>query len=256
MDILYSREIGSFKRFFVYFIDISIVTLIVNLLNMPIIKYLESELGTLNDAIDKLFKTLESYEGGLIELEQMLNMLMGVTNYALLLTALTLPITLLVYFLYFVLQPMKSKYQTLGRKLMNVNVERVNGNNLTYGKLILRELVGTYFLYRYLGTIMILINLIVYFITKRTLADHISGTNMYDIANMNYQNDGYYDNNGNYHDNNGGYYDNNGNYYDNNGGYYDNNGNYYDNNGNYYDNNGNYYENNNYDNSYKDENDN
>ena len=239
VDTLYSREIGSFKRFFVYFIDVFIVTLIINLLTAPIIFYFNSELGTLNDALDRLLQAMESFENGLISSEQLLNMAMGVAKYGLLVLITTLPIALLVYFLYFVLQPMKTKYQTLGRKLMNVNVERVNGERLTYGKLMVRELVGTCLIYNYLGSIMELVNLIVYFTTRRTLADHVSGTNMYYIADMNYQNNGYYDNDGNYY-NNAGYYDENGNYYENNS--YDENG--YDENG---------YDNNNYDDRYSDD---
>lgn len=236
------RELDTLRRFAVFFIDMTLVNLCINLITAPILAYFESELGSLQSVVDKLNVVLENFINGMATEEELLNMSMGLLKYGLLVLLVTLPVSLLIFFLYFVLQPMKTKYQTLGRKLMHARVERLDGEPLSYKTLCIRELVGSLLFYNILGGILMLITLIVYFTSKRSLVDHISKTNLYDLNKSVAYNQGNY-NGYNSYDNNG-YNNNYNNSYDNN---YDNNSynNYDDNNYDNDDNNDSYYNGNN-----------
>ena len=89
-------------------------------------------------------------------------------------------IALLIYMAYFVILPIAWKHQTLGRWLAKVKVVKLNGSNLSFGTLLIREFLGKLFLGIMSFGIVWLISVIMMEIAtvKRTIHDRMANTLM------------------------------------------------------------------------------
>ena len=89
-------------------------------------------------------------------------------------------IAMLIYMAYFVILPIVWKNQTLGRWIAKVKVVKLNGSNLSFGTLLIREFLGKLFLGVMTFGIVWLISVIMMEIAtvKRTIHDRMANTLM------------------------------------------------------------------------------
>ena len=89
-------------------------------------------------------------------------------------------IALVIYFAYFIILPIIWKKQTVGRWLAKVKVVKLNGSNLSFGTLLIREFLGKLFLGVMTFGIVWLISVIMMEIAtvKRTIHDRMANTLM------------------------------------------------------------------------------
>lgn len=89
-------------------------------------------------------------------------------------------IAMLIYMAYFVILPIVWKNQTLGRWIAKVKVVKLNGSNLSFGTLLIREFLGKLFLGVMSFGIVWLISVIMMEIAtvKRTIHDRMANTLM------------------------------------------------------------------------------
>ena len=97
------------------------------------------------------------------------------------LTALFFTIgAIFIYILYFVILPIFWKKQTLGRWAAHVKVVKLNGSNLSFGTLLIREFLGKFFLGVMTFGITWLVSVIMMELAtvKRTIHDRMANTLM------------------------------------------------------------------------------
>ena len=134
-----------------------------------------------NELIDKISETYYNYlkTGNnelLIEFENMAKEFMGLY---LIRTGVYIGMVALIILLYLVVLPYFWQYQTLGRLFARVKIiSRENNLRPSFGRLILREIVGTFFFYYVINFIMILISGILCLSSNRSLVDMLSRTEL------------------------------------------------------------------------------
>jgi uncharacterized RDD family membrane protein YckC len=89
-------------------------------------------------------------------------------------------IAMVIYMVYFVILPIVWKHQTFGRWLAKVKVVKLNGSNLSFGTLLIREFLGKLFLGIMSFGIVWLISVIMMELAtvKRTIHDRMANTLM------------------------------------------------------------------------------
>lgn len=89
-------------------------------------------------------------------------------------------IAMAIYMIYFVILPIAWKHQTFGRWLAKVKVVKLNGSNLSFGTLLIREILGKLFLGIMSFGIVWLISVIMMELAtvKRTIHDRMANTLM------------------------------------------------------------------------------
>ena len=89
-------------------------------------------------------------------------------------------IAMAIYMIYFVILPIAWKHQTFGRWLAKVKVVKLNGSNLSFGTLLIREFLGKLFLGIMSFGIVWLISVIMMELAtvKRTIHDRMANTLM------------------------------------------------------------------------------
>ncbi len=161
------------QRFFTYLIDFFIITTIASLIARVIPAYSQN-VAIFQEDLEIIFNQVVADNVDLLLYEEMVKA-------GLIYMGILLSITLLVTFLYLVVLPYYWPTQTVGRLIMGVKVINLRGNErVSFGKLALRELVGSFLLYQVLGNTLILTLLNWYYCATRgrSFADMIGGTRL------------------------------------------------------------------------------
>ncbi len=133
---LISNKAYFFQRLIAYILDMFIVTLIVSLLSQPFI-----DLKTMNKLQEEESKVVEKYMKGDIKPETYVYQSMDI-NYQIARNngAYSL-ISMAVIILYFVVYQFYNKGQTIGKKIMNIQIVKDDRTSLSIDDLIYRSLI-------------------------------------------------------------------------------------------------------------------
>ncbi len=166
------------RRFCVFIIDIFLITLIASLILMGVLALIHYDNVRLNELTQSLLNNYVDIVYGRVS-DQVMNDLREFYYLYLYREAVRQAITLVLYFLYLVVFQYFFKGQTIGRYLLRVKVveDRNVEGKISFGRLILREIVGSYLFYNLLS-ILGFISMIFAAATGKSLVDRISGTSM------------------------------------------------------------------------------
>lgn len=161
------------QRFLVYLIDIAIINLLVTLCAQGFSKLIHFDVSVGDAFLEAFLKALEGTEPSI-----RWDYLWEYLKYVLIENGIQLMFTLIFILIYLVILPMVWSSQTLGRVIMKTRVVNKDGTKVTKGKIVLREVVGTFLLYMLVGSPALLASLILILTGGRSLVDYVGKTSL------------------------------------------------------------------------------
>ena len=169
------------QRFLAYLIDAILIAGAAFGLMFAVLAISHYDFARYNELIDKISETYYNYlrTGNtelLTEFESMAKEFMGLYMIR---TGAYYAMVALIILLYLVVLPYFWQYQTLGRLFARVKIiSRDNNLRPSFGRLMLREIVGTFFFYYVINFVLILISGILCLSSNRSLVDMLSRTEL------------------------------------------------------------------------------
>ncbi len=175
-------RVSSFRRFAIYFIDIGLITLVASFILIGVLKLFNFDTARYNALYDSILKNYADFitsGSSKISSQEAMNEIYEFLKLYMIREAYRAGISFILIIGYLVILPYFTKWQTLGRLITRSIVINDNGEiKPTFGKLLVRELVGTFILYILFGGLIGLISAIIAIVTERSLVDRISRTVM------------------------------------------------------------------------------
>ncbi len=169
------------QRFLAFIIDAILIAGAAFGLMYAILAMMQFDFARYNELIDKISEVYYNYmrtgnNDLLIEFENMAREFLGLYMTRI---GIYYAMVALMILLYLVVLPYFWQYQTLGRLFAKVKII-ARDNNLTpsFGKLILRELVGTFIFYYLINSVLVLISGILCLSSNKSLVDMLSRTEL------------------------------------------------------------------------------
>ena len=169
------------QRFLAFLIDGMLISAAAFGLMFAVLAIFHYDFSRYNELIDKISETYYNYlrTGNnelLIEFENMAREFMGLYMIRI---GIYYAMVALIILLYLVVLPYFWQYQTLGRLFARVKIiYRDNNLRPSFGRLVLREIVGTFFFYYIINFILVLISGILCLSSNRSLVDMVSRTEL------------------------------------------------------------------------------
>lgn len=182
------------QRFITYLIDFIIIEMVAGLIASAIPAYSQN----MNIFQEDMGILVNQIYNGSLDMLLYQEMMRAYFAY----TGILLLISLVVTFLYLVVLPYYWPKQTVGRLAMGLKVINLHNNEpVSFGKLALRELVGSFLLYRILSSTLIIALLNWYYCASRgrSFADMIGGTRLVYVRGV-VEEENYYSENSSNHD--------------------------------------------------------
>ena len=145
------------KRLAAYIIDIMIVMFISSLLTIPfnsesVNKLSQQTVDVTNEYLNKGIDT-STYMNQSIDLSYQLSKLTGLSTV----------ITIIIYVLYFIVFQYYMSGQTIGKRILNIRIEKNDNSDLTMNDIVIRNLINNSILCNIVVVILVLISKNVYF---------------------------------------------------------------------------------------------
>ncbi len=191
-------NVNKLQRFIIYLIDITIITCLSKLCVQGfsyIIHFNYADIDVissgLNQELNKILNAIVSHTA--FDMTAFWDYIRKYFSMAAIQFGIQSLFTLLFVTLYLVVLPMFWKPQTIGRLAMKAKVVNKDGTEVTKGRIVLRELVGTFLFYLFfdeiallnsIGGMLILASLILILVNGRSLVDYVSKTNLVSLLNI------------------------------------------------------------------------
>lgn len=176
------------QRFFIYLIDIIIVSIIINLCVRIFCELVHFDTSNMNALLESFLNECQKYlqdvlNGGNGDNTMLVNYYIEYLKYYFVNLGFKALFSVIIVLLYFVVLPLFWKKQTIGRFIFKAKVVKKDGTAAGIKELLLREVIGTAVLYILFGGVSIFVaTLVLVAGSSRSLADYIGRTRLVSLV--------------------------------------------------------------------------
>lgn len=167
---------SKLQRFLSFLVDYLIIRFLVTFTLNPFLKLCKFDLTSYTNAYNNFLDTVKNYYSGNSTTAELMKTLSTYMDYYYIVALVTLGLTFIYVLLFLVIVPIIFKGKSFGRMAVGLEIVDKNNEPAKISKIILRELLGSFVFYYFLGWIGGLISLILLLTQKRSIADVISKT--------------------------------------------------------------------------------